>query len=674
VEHGSNLLLSFIDRIPVMITFYRADTQVLRLNREFERVVGWSSAEAAGISLMEQCYPDPIYREEVRTFMESCREGWLDVQMRTRDGRTIETSWTNIKLDDGSQVGIGFDITARKQAELLLGRRAREQSALYQFTDSLHRASALDQAFQAALDCILSALECQRASILLFDDAGVMNFVAWRGLSDAYRRAVAGHSPWRQDAIDPQPIYTSDVASADIDGALRRTVQEEGIAALAFIPLLDGAKLIGKFMVYDQPHAFADHELALALAIARQLAYSVQAIRAQQDVYRLLGELRAADRQKDQFLATLAHELRNPLAPLRNGLALLHNAKSDQTISDRAREIMDRQVGHMVRLIDDLLDVSRVSRGVLELRKARIDLSDVLRVAFETSRPHLEAAGHTLRAQLPAHPRFVEGDPVRLAQVFANLLNNAALYTPRGGTVQVAVRQEGDTVVVGVEDNGVGIPPEMRERVFEPFVQSGEGFRRTHGGLGLGLSLSRRLLEMHGGQIRIRGGTSGQGTLVEVRLPLDSQEHAAPVRSPVVVTTMTAAPLQILAVDDNRDATESLQMLLRLMGHEIRIAYDGAGALQAAQARKPNLVLVDIGMPDMDGYEVARRLRAQPDYADVAIVAMTGYGQKGDRNLSAAAGIDAHLVKPVELAALEALFAEVPELRARRQCRAATQA
>src|SRR5215467_15334742 len=171
-----------------MLTFYRADTQVLRLNREFERVVGWSSAEAAGISLMEQCYPDPIYREKVQTFMESCREGWMDVQMRTRDGTTIETSWANIKLDDGSQVGIGIDITARKQAELLVRRRAREQSALYRFTDSLHRASALDQAFEAALDCILDALECQRASILLFDEAGVMNFVAWRGLSDSYRR------------------------------------------------------------------------------------------------------------------------------------------------------------------------------------------------------------------------------------------------------------------------------------------------------------------------------------------------------------------------------------------------------------------------------------------------------------------------------------------------------
>src|SRR5262252_9030198 len=273
------LLLSLIDRIPVMITFYRPDTKVLRLNREFERVVGWTTAEAAGISLMEQCYPDPDYREEVRAFMESCREGWMDVAMRTRDGSTIQTSWTNIRLNNGGQVGIGIDITARKQAELLVARRAREQSALYRFTDTLHRASALDQAFEAALDCILDALECQRASILLFDETGSMKFVAWRGLSDAYRRAVAGHSPWRQDAIDPTPIHICDVASADLDETLRRTVQKEGIAALGFIPLLDGAKLIGKFMVYyDAPHAFADHELALAHAIARQLAYSVQAI------------------------------------------------------------------------------------------------------------------------------------------------------------------------------------------------------------------------------------------------------------------------------------------------------------------------------------------------------------------------------------------------------------
>jgi len=456
------------------------------------------------------------------------------------------------------------------------------------------------------------------------------------------------------------------VASADLDETLRHTVQKEGIAALGFIPLLDVAKLIGKFMVYyDAPHLFADHELALALAIARQLAYSVQAIRAQQDVYRLLGELREADRQKDQFLATLAHELRNPLAPLRNGLALLQNAKSDETVGERAREIMDRQITHMVRLIDDLLDVSRVSRGVLELRKAKVDLSDVLKVAIETSRPHLDAAGHTLRTDVPPEPLLVEGDPVRLSQVFANLLNNAALYTPRGGRVHVSVQRQGETAIVGVQDNGVGIPPEMHERVFEPFIQGREGPRRPHGGLGLGLSLSRKLLEMHGGQIRIRSDTAGHGTLVEVRLPLVPHELSSPMQAPAAAVSANAAPLQILAVDDNRDANESLRMLLHLMGHEICVAHDGATALQAAQASKPNLVLLDIGMPDMDGYEVARRLRARPDFADVPIVAMTGYGQERDRTRSTEAGINAHLVKPVEIAALEALFDEVVQLRAR---------
>jgi PAS domain S-box-containing protein len=668
------LLLNLIDRIPVMLTFCRADTKVVRLNREFERVVGWSTAEAAGISLMEQCYPDPAYREEVRSFMESCREGWMDLRMRTRDGRTIETSWTNIRLADGSQVGIGIDITARKQAELSLALRAREQSALYRFTDSLHRATALEQAFDAALDCILDALQCQRAAILLFDEAGVMNFVAWRGLSEEYRRAVAGHSPWRQNAMNPQPIHIADLALAELDASLKKAVRREGIAALGFIPLLDGGALIGKFMVYyDAPHAFADHELKLALAIARQLAYSVQAIRAQQDVYRLLGKLREADQHKDQFLATLAHELRNPLAPLRNGLALLHMAKADQTVLERAREIMDRQVSLMVRLIDDLLDVSRVSQGVLELRKAKVDLADVLEMALETSRPELEAAGHDFAIHLPDEKLPLDGDPTRLAQVFANLLNNAARYTPPGGRVNVSALRQGALVLVAVEDNGVGIPPELRERVFEPFVQATAGSRRSHGGLGLGLSLARKLLAMHGGTIRIDGTSTEQGTRVEVQLPLASHERTEQTRHAVCGPTTNAGSLQILAVDDNRDAAESLQMLLHQMGHRIRVVHDGAAALEAVQAIKPDAVLVDIGMPSMDGYELARRLRSRPEYADLAIIAMTGYGQKADRDRSAQAGIDTHLVKPVEMTALEDLFAGISKLRARTASRADTQ-
>jgi PAS domain S-box-containing protein len=379
--------------------------------------------------------------------------------------------------------------------------------------------------------------------------------------------------------------------------------------------------------------------------------------------------LKEADRRKDEFLATLAHELRNPLAPIRTALEILRLRQGDAAAFEHVRGMMERQVGHMVRLVDDLLDLSRISRGKIALRRERLDLAEVVRVAVETSRPLLEAARHELAVALPPEPVGVEGDLTRLAQVLANLLNNAAKYTPEAGRIDLRVAREGGQAVVRVRDSGVGIPADMLPRVFEMFTQVEHGGGRAQGGLGIGLTLVRGLVEMHGGAVEAHSDGPGKGSEFVVRLPLapKAPRGAGAAERPGNGPPAAAAPSRrILVVDDNVDSAESLGMLLKLMGNEVALAYDGPSALQTAAALVPDLVLLDLGMPGMDGFEVARRLRALPQLRAAVLVAQTGWAQEEDRRQSREAGFHFHLVKPVdpqELARLVALANDVTTVR-----------
>jgi PAS domain S-box-containing protein len=370
--------------------------------------------------------------------------------------------------------------------------------------------------------------------------------------------------------------------------------------------------------------------------------------------------LREADRRKDEFLALLGHELRNPLAPLRNGLQLLRVANLDSDTARKARAMMERQVAQMVRLIDDLLDTSRIAQGKFELRRERMDLVEAVRIAIETSRPLLDAGSHRLEVVLPERPLMMDGDPVRIAQVFTNLLNNAAHYTEPGGHVTMTVHQgEGEAVAV-VCDDGAGIAEDMLERIFEPFLQLEPNAPRSnrHDGLGLGLALARNIVRLHGGTIRASRGETGRGSVFTVTLPVpDTAVLLPPV--PAGSAGPSQAGFRVLVVDDNCDAAESLGLLLQITGHDVRVANDGQAALRAAQEWPPDLVLLDLGMPGMDGYEVARRLRQLPVPVSPRIVALSGYGQDADRRRSAEAGFDAHLVKPLDLPELEALLARL---------------
>ena len=394
------------------------------------------------------------------------------------------------------------------------------------------------------------------------------------------------------------------------------------------------------------------------------LSAAQTAIRARARQYQIRGHLaerqkteralRTADRRKDEFLATLGHELRNPLAPILNSLEILKlSGAFEDARTAPACAVMERQVHHLNRLVDDLLEVSRITRGIIEVKKEPLDLTAIVKAAIETSRPVLDNLRHEIKVDFDPEQICVVGDPVRLTQVFANLLNNAAKYTNHGGQITISTRRENGEAMVSVRDNGIGIAPNLLSQVFDMFMQVDRSTRRSQGGLGIGLTLVRSLVQMHGGSVEARSEGPGLGSEFIVRLPL------------VVETTMpveTARRIQplpsrrILIVDDSRDGGETLSMLLRVLGAEVALAHSGRSALECVATFKPDVVLLDIGMPGMDGYEVARRIRANPANRHISLIALTGWGQDEDRRRSSAAGFNHHLVKPADIDQLRQLL------------------
>ena len=368
--------------------------------------------------------------------------------------------------------------------------------------------------------------------------------------------------------------------------------------------------------------------------------------------------LEDANRYKDEFLAMLAHELRNPLAPISNALQLLQVVDPSSAQATHVRAIMERQLSHLVRLVDDLMEVSRITRGKIELRREPVLLSSVMLSAVETARPALEAAQHNFRIDMPAEAIEINGDFVRLAQVISNLLGNAAKYTDAGGDISLVAERHGEEALIRVRDNGIGIDEAMLPRIFDMFAQAPSSQRRSQGGLGIGLALARALVELHGGRIEAASAGPGKGSQFTVRLPVARVVRSAGA-SPAQPKAATAAPhrRRVLIVDDNVDAAETLQMVVSTMGHDAETAHDGRAALEAARSRRPDIVLLDISMPGMDGFTVARRIRSEPELRKIRVVALTGFGQQDDRRRTREAGFDDHLVKPVSREDLRRLLA-----------------
>jgi signal transduction histidine kinase len=455
----------------------------------------------------------------------------------------------------------------------------------------------------------------------------------------AFAEGVAAMDPVPSDGADPSPVAVA-------------------------IPLAAGGRTVAVLALARSEHSrtFALGDLAAADALASRAASALENAR-------LYQEIQQADRQKNEFLSMLAHELRNPLAPIRNAATILHCAADDAVNRRWAVGIIERQVGHMVRMVDDLLDISRINRGKIRLRREMIDLGSVVTQAIEASRPDIDARHHELAVVLPPIPPRVDGDPTRLAQVLTNLLNNAAKYTEPGGRIRLAVETDegppphGDAVI-RVRDTGIGIPPDMLTAVFDLFAQVDNSLDRSEGGLGIGLTLVRRIVDLHGGSVHAHSEGPGRGSEFVIRLPLARRtpdgcdDGARNGRgSTKAGETHGRSARRLLIVDDNADGADSLARLLQLEGHAVRVVHDGQTAITAADEFRPEIVVLDIGLPGMDGFEVARRIRGRADGPNLVLVALTGYGGENDRALSRAAGFDHHLVKPVELEALRRVLA-----------------
>ena len=375
-----------------------------------------------------------------------------------------------------------------------------------------------------------------------------------------------------------------------------------------------------------------------------------------------VDELAEGDRRKDEFLATLAHELRNPLGPLSNALAIMKVAGDDQQLMQKTRELMERQLGQMVRLIDDLLDVSRISRGKVDLRLARLELAAIIQLALEICQPLAEKAAHRLEIDLPAEPIYVQADSVRLAQVFCNLLSNAFKFTPREGHIRLTAAREGGEVVVSIKDNGIGIPSHHLSTIFEMFTQLDRTLEQSQGGLGIGLTLVQRLVGMHGGSVTAHSDGPGKGAEFMVRLPLANDQTPPQPESHASAaggSAQSRSRQRVLVVDDNQDSANSLSTLLKLAGNEVETAHDGLRAIEVAERFRPEMILLDIGLPGLNGYNVARRIRELPFGRDILLVALTGWGQEEDRRKSREAGFDRHLIKPVDYNVLMELLGSV---------------
>jgi CheY-like chemotaxis protein/nitrogen-specific signal transduction histidine kinase len=370
--------------------------------------------------------------------------------------------------------------------------------------------------------------------------------------------------------------------------------------------------------------------------------------------------LAEADRQKNEFLAMLGHELRNPLGPMRNALHILKMARSDPKTQDEAEGMIERQLQHLVRLVDDLLDVSRIIRGRIELRRDRLDLAVAIRRAVETAQPLIDANGHVLDISLPGRPVHVMGDLIRLSQVISNLLGNAAKYSTKPGRIRVALTEQDGKAWVAVEDEGEGIPADLLPRIFDLFVQGDHTLARSQGGLGIGLTLVRRLMELHGGEVGVESRGLGHGSRFTIRLPALATPPRPHPQQDERVTSARSASRRVLVVDDNVDAANSISKLLQLLGHTVRCVYDGPSALSATEEFRPEIVVLDIGLPGMDGYEVAKRLRDRRNFRSIPIVAVTGYGQDDDRARSREAGFSEHLAKPVDPEVLHKLVLAAP--------------
>ena len=610
-----------IEDAPIPVMLHAEDGQVLQLSAVWTEITGYTRHDTAELqALLARVYradADDLAEAIGRRLAESGPLLQAELEVPTLDGdlRTWSISAASPgRLRDGRRymIVMALDVTRSKQAEQRL--RASEQRAYL----ATRIARVGIWSYEPAADHFEADARCREICGLPLDEP-ISLAQAMETVHPDDRQQV-----WQamRLALDPEGDgeYHMDMRMLRHDGGTRWTTERAQCLFSGEGETRRPVLLLGSM---------------LDITASRRMQES----------------LMEADRRKDEFLATLAHELRNPLAPLRTCLHVLKMHDADDPQAARLHAMMERQVAHMVRLVDDLLEVSRITRGNIDLRRRPVPLAEVIATAIETSRPLLDQGQHRLEVDLPPPSLMLCADPMRLSQVFTNLLNNAAKYTPPGGRVVVKAHTEGDQVVVCVSDNGIGLPAEMLVQVFDMFTQSEHSRAHAQGGLGIGLTLVRSLVEQHGGSVEARSEGLGKGSEFLVRLPLlesTSVAAADAVREPAPHHHARS----VLIADDNHESADSMALFLRLSGHDVRTVYDGRACLEAIEERRPDVVLLDIGMPLLDGYETCRRIRALPGGKQIAVLATTGWGQDADRERSSACGFDAHLVKPVDPGAL----------------------
>ena len=638
------------------------DGRIRSWNPGAERLFGYTASEAIGQDIRLIIPPDKI--EEEQEIIQRLRLGeridHFETVRVTKYGRLLNISLTVSPLWDGGRVvgasKVARDITARKRVQEDLRRQDERLQLLWETASVLLTTEKPDAMVRGVFDQIASHFELDAYFNYLVNDAGdALRLESCAGIADedvarmktlSFGEAVCGTVARERRSISASYIQRS----AD---PLVQLVKGFGIRAYACNPLIAEGRLLGTLSFASRrKDEFAANELEFLHTICRYVTAAYERVR-------LIRELRDTDQRKDEFLATLAHELRNPLAPIRNALEIMRVTGVDAaTVQQAARTMIERQLGQMVRLIDDLLDVSRITRGRLSLRKERVDLASVVKSAIDTSRPLIDASGHTLTVELPEETVPLDADPVRLAQVFSNLLNNAARYMDRGGRIWLTAEIQGVEVAVTVRDTGIGIPPEALPTIFDMFTQVDESLAQSQGGLGIGLTLVKQLVELHGGRVEARSEGRGKGTQFTARLPIAEAAAAPPLPVGQGRRREHTITRRVLVADDNRDAAESMGMLLRLMGNEVRTVHDGLQAVSEAETFQPDVILLDIGMPRLNGYDAARLIREQRWSQGTVLVALTGWGQEEDKRRASEAGFDRHFTKPVNPADLERLITE----------------
>lgn len=784
-------LETIINHTPFMLTRCSRDLRYLFVSRGYARMLGRTPEEIVGKPIAEvvgevglatmEPHIEKVLRGEVVEYEE-------DVHFSGVGHRSLQVVYRPEQNESGEVTGwiaSVLDVTDRKRAEVGLRESARIQGALYRLVERRVQVETVHQIYDSALDAIFAALHCDRASILLFDKNDVMRFVAWRGLSDDYRKAVEGHSPWKPSDTEAKPFAIDDVAKSSLDENLRETITREGIGGCAFIPLTANGRVIGKFMVYtNQAHSFTPEEIEVCLTIARQMSLGIQhkgaeemlrrseerlrlatqtgkiglwewdladnrvvwtdslyaihgvtekefdgtieaftklihpedrefvgkaiertlregapyeltfrAVRPQDDrtiwvftnavavrsgerVVRMAGataditdlkqiesalqraklEAEEANRTKDQFLAMLSHELRTPLTPV---LMATTSLEMDPTLPDALREqfsMMRRNIELEARLIDDLLDITRIAQGKLELHQEAVDIHLSIENALHISAPDLHSKHLRIKKQFDAVEHFSSADAARLQEVFWNLLRNAVKFTPDRGEIHILTRNDGsDRIVVEISDNGTGIEPELLPRIFDAFAQGERAIRQRQGGLGLGLAISKKIVDMHGGTITVRspGRLNGATFLITLQV----SEKAAPRRTKPGATRRTpaGAGARILVVEDHSDTADVLRRVLQSTGYTVEHCGTVSDACATCGRQKFDIVISDIGLPDGSGLDLMRHL--QETY-EMKGIALSGFGTREDVAASQAAGFAMHLTKPVDLDALRSAIAK----------------